>query len=740
MLSPHQPHIVSCKEYHEDDKNLYIVMEYVGGGDLSEYLKHKRIMREDQVKEVSRQVLRGIEYVHGMGISHRDLKPDNILMVTEEPLVVKISDFGLAKMVLSEETFLRTFCGTMLYLAPEVYPAYATAGVAGTGSVKRKRHPKEDAGREGGRNDKQKKRYNQAVDMWSFGCVVHMLLTGKTPFEGKNADDMLRIILKGFVNPRLLEATLGRDCDDVKDFIGRLLQVDPAMRMHEQEALRHDWLGDGSDVSSTGQGEDEEFQLVSHEDAQDMSVSDDLAGRDERTAEISKKVSVGPVRKSNSEPKLGKALHGTVSQMSLDQSDSRMSTGEEGNSVNDIFRSLDAESHTSGSKMFRRPPEASVRRSSGVFPAAGHSVYSNAEESHDSGSRIFGMPPKVPIPEDPGRSMYSTAAESMPLPNNGVASRDRELFQFDSLPELQHASPAAAGSDPQDTRTQGSDGSLAAAEVMVGNLKVASPSPHETPSPHTSLNSGKQNGNSVDIFNASSFDDPVVVYSTPRSLAGHRGPVPPTPRRSSNPENRAPLSQPCNVQQQVEVGNFVKPSTPWGRLVPVSGTIAPTTISLNQQMITIGRSSTCTHTLQDIRISKAHFAIQLADPTLQIQPEDDGIWHPKPNMIAWFKVAGTNGCFLNGRKKRKGTIGRVYDGDVVHLIKEEKDGQMEFVGYRCEFNVGIHLRQHMEVSDEDMSVRQRADIAAHGLSMGVSMATTMAIATFVGGNDSVEMV
>lgn len=694
-------------------------MEFIGGGDLNEYLKHHNYMREDKVQEVSRQVLRGIEYVHGMGISHRDLKPDNILMVSEDPLIVKISDFGLAKMVQSEETFLKTFCGTMLYLAPEVYPGYATALLAGANSVKRKRNPREDAGREDGKSDRQKKRYNQAVDMWSFGCVIHMLLTGKPAFAGQNADDMLKLILKGYTDTSALEKTLGRGCHDAKDFLKRLLQVNPAMRMHEQEALRHDWLKNGSDLSSSSmeqdEDEDEDEEEISHEAQRgdNMLMSNELDNDDEyhivdgAMDEKWQKVPssavyhwVDSVRKSSNEepdtPKPEDPLLGAVRRMSFDQFGGKMSTSQD-ESVNDSFRSMDAESNASGSKMFRKP-DISIQKGSDPFLDAGYSMYSGG---------------------------------SVALPN-GVPSS--QPFQFDSRAEFQFASSPVASSNPRGSRALArsiSDGSLAAAEMMVGKLKVASPSPRGTPSPKANEFSGRQqNGDNVEVSNISSFNDPAVVYSTPLSLMAPRDTAPPTPkqgRRSSNPENHAPLSQPCNVQ--AEAANFARPNTPWGRLIPINGSGTSTIISLNKQMVVIGRSPTCTHILQDIRISKTHFAIQLADPELRVQPTDVTIWHPKGNMIAWFKVAGTNGCFLNGRKKRKGSIGRIFDGDVIHLFKEEKDGQNEYIAFKCELKIGIHRRHEMEISDEDMSVKQKADVKAHGVSMGISMATTMAIAS-----------
>lgn len=114
-------------------------MEYIRGGDLNEYILKKGKMAEHTVQEVTRQILEGIAYVHGKNISHRDIKTDNILLVSEDPIEVKISDFGLAKMVRDEGTFLKTFCGTVLYLAPEVFPRhYMVTSPVITGS-KRKR-------------------------------------------------------------------------------------------------------------------------------------------------------------------------------------------------------------------------------------------------------------------------------------------------------------------------------------------------------------------------------------------------------------------------------------------------------------------------------------------------------------------------------------------------------------------------------------------------------------------------
>lgn len=98
-------------------------MEYVPGGELSTYLQSSGKIPEDMVKTMTRQVLHALHYLHKRRITHRDIKPDNILIASLDPLKVKLSDFGLSK-VTQEETLLKTFCGTLLYCAPEVYPDY----------------------------------------------------------------------------------------------------------------------------------------------------------------------------------------------------------------------------------------------------------------------------------------------------------------------------------------------------------------------------------------------------------------------------------------------------------------------------------------------------------------------------------------------------------------------------------------------------------------------------------------
>lgn len=123
MANVKQPNIVQYIDYYEHDRWIYIIMEYVPGGELSTYLQTQGRIAEDMVRTIARQVLRALHYLHKRRITHRDIKPDNILIASLDPLRIKVSDFGLSKVV-EQETFLKTFCGTLLYCAPEVYPDY----------------------------------------------------------------------------------------------------------------------------------------------------------------------------------------------------------------------------------------------------------------------------------------------------------------------------------------------------------------------------------------------------------------------------------------------------------------------------------------------------------------------------------------------------------------------------------------------------------------------------------------
>ncbi|EON97264.1 putative meiosis-specific serine threonine-protein kinase mek1 protein [Phaeoacremonium minimum UCRPA7] len=137
MQKIEHPHIVSYIEHLDwDDRLFIIIMEYVPAGDLGRFITDRGPLPEITVKEMSRQLIDALGYLHTNNITHRDVKPDNILIQSHQPFYVKLTDFGLSKMVDNEQTFLRTFCGTLLYCAPEVYTEFAEYDEYG------RRHPR----------------------------------------------------------------------------------------------------------------------------------------------------------------------------------------------------------------------------------------------------------------------------------------------------------------------------------------------------------------------------------------------------------------------------------------------------------------------------------------------------------------------------------------------------------------------------------------------------------------------
>ncbi|KAH9878981.1 hypothetical protein J1614_002416 [Plenodomus biglobosus] len=234
MQDLRHPNIVEFVEYHDQGDYLYIIMEYVRLGDLQGYLNQVGLMKEDIAKTMAQQILSALNYLHRSQITHRDIKPDNILIADLEPFTVKLSDFGLSKVVKHDETFLKTFCGTLLYCAPEVFPDYGTGPVKGT---KRRR------------GTRTYHSYSSSVDIWSFGGVLWNALCGEPPFKGiadATGEAMYNNIMASHLDPTPLErAGVSAQCIDL---LMRMLRTDPSKRPTDRECLSHEWLKDGANV------------------------------------------------------------------------------------------------------------------------------------------------------------------------------------------------------------------------------------------------------------------------------------------------------------------------------------------------------------------------------------------------------------------------------------------------------------------------------------------------------------
>ncbi|XP_069028909.1 serine/threonine-protein kinase H1 homolog [Embiotoca jacksoni] len=201
--------IIQLMEVFETAERVYMVMELATGGELFDRIIARGSFTERDATRVLQMVLDGVKYLHTLGITHRDLKPENLLYYhpgADSKII--ITDFGLASSrKKGDECLMKTTCGTPEYIAPEILV---------------------------------RKPYTNAVDMWALGVISYILLSGTMPFEDDNRMRLYRQILKGKYSfsgePWPSVSNLA------KDFVERILTVDPGERLTAGQALKHPWV------------------------------------------------------------------------------------------------------------------------------------------------------------------------------------------------------------------------------------------------------------------------------------------------------------------------------------------------------------------------------------------------------------------------------------------------------------------------------------------------------------------
>jgi serine/threonine protein kinase len=237
MKAISHPNVVQYVEYQDIGQYLYIIMEFVPCGDLQQYLGSYGNLMEPLARAMSAQVFDALSYLHKKKITHRDIKPDNILLADMDSanFTIKLSDFGLSKVVSNDETFLKTFCGTLLYCAPEVFPQYDKD----TPRQGRKR------ARRGNSMGPQKfHSYSQSVDIWSYGAVLWFALCLQPPFEGvadATGDGMFNKIMMTSLDTTELHRK--RVSQAAIDLMLEMLNTDPSARPSPSYCLSHSWFG-----------------------------------------------------------------------------------------------------------------------------------------------------------------------------------------------------------------------------------------------------------------------------------------------------------------------------------------------------------------------------------------------------------------------------------------------------------------------------------------------------------------
>mmetsp|Transcript_54575 Transcript_54575/g.143704 ORF Transcript_54575/g.143704 Transcript_54575/m.143704 type:complete len:363 (+) Transcript_54575:131-1219(+) len=197
------PFVVNLLTTFQDDKRLFMLMEFVNGGELFSYLRREGRLPNDHARFYAAEIILAFAYMHLMHVVYRDLKPENLLVDCEGHL--KVTDFGFAKVV-DDKTW--TLCGTPEYLAPEII---------------------------------QSKGHSKSVDWWALGVLMYEMLAGYPPFFDETPFGIYQKVLAGRVDfPRHFDVK-------AKDLIKRLLVADRTKRLGclkggSEDLKRHKWF------------------------------------------------------------------------------------------------------------------------------------------------------------------------------------------------------------------------------------------------------------------------------------------------------------------------------------------------------------------------------------------------------------------------------------------------------------------------------------------------------------------
>ncbi|CAD8089552.1 unnamed protein product [Paramecium sonneborni] len=193
------PNVIKLYEILESEQSVYLVMEYVRGGELYEYIIKKKYLPEHIAARFFQQIIFAIEYLYNNNITHRDLKPENLLLDDNKQL--KIADFGLSFISFTQGELLKTACGSPCYAAPEMLIGKQYEG--------------------------------WKSDIWSSGIVLYAMLCGYLPFEHENTKELYQLIrTSDFEKPEHLSP-------NAIDMLTKILVKDPNKRLNFEQIKQH---------------------------------------------------------------------------------------------------------------------------------------------------------------------------------------------------------------------------------------------------------------------------------------------------------------------------------------------------------------------------------------------------------------------------------------------------------------------------------------------------------------------
>ncbi|KAL7576338.1 hypothetical protein ACA910_018154 [Epithemia clementina (nom. ined.)] len=207
LASLNHPHIVPIIDFFDEKDCYFIVMELMSGGDLFDRIGQKKSYSEADARDLIVKMLKAVAYCHIRQIAHCDMKPKNLLLMSDDnDSYIKLADFGFSARV-HEPKSLTKQCGTPFFVAPEIL---------------------------------LRKGYDQQSDMWSVGCIIFLLLSGQLPFMGRSQKELFRKIVAG--KYEFGDKEWEGVSDEARDLVRGLLVLDPDQRLTATQAVRHRWL------------------------------------------------------------------------------------------------------------------------------------------------------------------------------------------------------------------------------------------------------------------------------------------------------------------------------------------------------------------------------------------------------------------------------------------------------------------------------------------------------------------
>jgi serine/threonine protein kinase len=709
MKSVSHSNIVQYVDYQDHANHMYIIMEFVPCGDLQKYLGLHGPLSEDLARTMASQVFDALAYLHSKRITHRDIKPDNILIANLEAhnFTVKLSDFGLSKVVTDNETFLKTFCGTLLWCAPEVFPHY-DAHMAGKG----KKRPRQSKNLPATKFHS----YSSTVDIWSFGGVLWYSLCHQPPFEGVADGNGRGMFDKIMVTPLDPTDLLKKGVSDVAvDLLTDMLNTDPAARPSPAQCLRHAWIGVTQPDSVTS-AEKEGLISIAEED-EGVEGEPDVSGLsldefDSNAASQTSEVSIHSASFEFLDPRQSKRFKSDMN-MYRDPDEMIDSSPELFYQSIPIMHQPDAASGASKPqppKLFGEISQSLLRSSALLGHAAvlaggnGSSSSSEWQQDEDAGTASKGAvaSPSLLGAESMVRELNMDSPHG-PSPQDRhdhepvepvTPSRNRKSASLNHIEEI---TPKQATKPAFDRRIN--------IPLPASSYYIA-----EDPSTHNLEYATKVSG--YDYVKESSFNSRVEEHE---QVTGSN--------TTANTENEAlhedAEDPPAVVVQADSPHNFLKPPPRLGKLTSTSDSFEPIVLHLTTRRSTWGRDPANTHVYPnkyDIRIPKLAFTIWFwAKRINDIPEEDQDTWLKTPDLHCVISTNATAGIQVNGVTMKRGeagrtTFGRLYTGDEITVLQKGVNGEpgLRFV---CEFNHGQAVGKrptdkmpfHIEVTSQKTS-------------------------------------